>query len=171
MTMSMTLSEYLADHHADYNLLKHKHTTNAFDTAYTAHIPMEHLAKAVVLEDTDGHHLMAVVPSMRRLKLRRINRKLGRNFRLVSEVELKALFQDCDLGAIPAMGQAYEMDTICDEDLLNQPYVYIEAGDHEELIKLERAEFQRLMSGQLHDYISLDSPTHSPYQDADLRHY
>lgn len=169
MTMSTTLRNYLADQRADYSLLKHKHTTNTLDTAEKAHIPLANLAKAVVLKDQQGRHLMAVVPSMHRLRLRWLNRKLGRSFRLVGERELRTLFVDCDLGAIPAFGQAYAMETICEEQLLQQRHVYIEAGDHEELIKLEHDEFQRLMADQPHDRISIDFPTGDPYEDADLR--
>ncbi len=169
MAMSMSLNQYLSRKQVDYDVLKHKHTTNSFDTAYTAHIPMAHLAKAVILRDENDRYMMAVVPSMNKVKLRWLNKKLNRRFQLVSERELRSLFEDCELGAIPALGDAFNLDMICDDQLLEEPYVYIEAGDHEELVKLDHEQFNQLMRETRHARISTSAPTYSPYHDADMR--
>jgi Ala-tRNA(Pro) deacylase len=132
---------------------------------------MAHLAKAVVLKDETGHRLMAVVPSMNHLKLRWINKKMNHHYDLVGEMELKELFRDCELGAIPALGQAFQMETICDDQLLDEPVVYLEGGDHEALIKLRQDEFSALMASVHHDRISMNNPQYSPYHDADLGGY
>ncbi len=163
MAISMTLSDYLASAHIDYDILKHKQTTNSIDTAYKAHISLSTLAKAVVLQDDQGAYLMAVVPSHNRIKLNWISKSLARRYSLASEKELKKLFRDCELGAIPAVGSAYSLDTICDEQLLEEPCVYIEGGDHQALIKLSGDEFARLMQDIPHDRISTMSDHHNSF--------
>ena len=49
------------------------------------------------------------------------------------EGELQILFRDCDLGAIPALGPAYGIETIVDERLDRAAEVWLEAGDHAEV--------------------------------------
>ena len=158
MAISIPLNDYLADTHVDYDILKHKHTTNAIDTAYNSRISMASLAKAVVLQDTSGEYLMAVMPSQNKLQLKWICQQLHREFDLAPVQDLKDIFQDCDLGAIPAVGRAYKMQTVCDEQLLAPPCVYIEGGDHQALIKLKQDQFARLMKGVPHYSISMTSP-------------
>ena len=108
------------------------------------HVPGDRLAKSVVLEDDDGL-VMAVLPSTFHIKLGRLSRQLDRKLRLASESDLPALFGDCELGAIPAVGPAYGMLTVIDKNLGAQPEIYFEAGDHEELIHMKQEEFTILM--------------------------
>ena len=71
-----------------------------------------------------------------------------------SEVELKDIFQDCELGAVPALGQAYGIDMIWDDELLACDDIYIESGDHEQLLHMSREQFAALMSSYTHEAIS-----------------
>ena len=91
-------------------------------------IPAEQVAKAVLLDTDDDDHLLAVLPSDRRVELSELRSELGRKPRLADEDEIKKLFDDCDVGAIPPVG--YGITTIVDDALEQQPDVYFEAGDH-----------------------------------------
>ena len=57
---------------------------------------------------------------------------------LVEEEELTEIFKDCAEGAIPALGEAYGLDVIWDEELMGVEDIYIEAGDHRHLIRLKQ---------------------------------
>jgi Ala-tRNA(Pro) deacylase len=46
---------------------------------------------------------------------------------------------------VPAVGQAYGLRTLLDSNLLDQPEVYLEAGDHETLVRLGGEDFRALM--------------------------
>ena len=48
------------------------------------------------------------------------------------------------------LGMAWGMETIVDETLQHVPEVYIEAGDHEQLLKLSARDFNELMRGARH---------------------
>ncbi len=65
----------------------------------------------------------------------------------MKEAEIFGLFNDCDHGAVPPLAEAYNMDLVYDVCLMQQPYLYLEAGDHKSLIKLTRDEFGQLMHG------------------------
>ena len=86
-----------------------------------------------------------------------MNEELKRNLALACEQEFKTLFQDCEAGAVPALGDAYGINVIWDDDLQYTADIYIEAGDHEHLIWLDRKDFKKLMSSLPHSIISKDS--------------
>jgi len=60
-------------------------------------------------------------------------------------VDLAIMFPDCELGAVPALGPAYKLDTVVDESLRGQEEIYFEAGDHEELIRVSGGDFESLL--------------------------
>ena len=149
MAMALTLQKYLADHGIAYDLLPHTYTTTSMNTVHTSHISGENLAKSVMLKDETGY-LMAVIPATEHVKFRKVNHALNRHMGMAIEPELEALFFDCDLGAIPAIGNAYFMESVVDSRLDNCSDIYIESGDHEELVHLKGTDFQRLMKDSQH---------------------
>ena len=144
MAIAHRLQDYLMQHGVTYDVVTHPHSRSSMETAELAHVPGNRLAKSVVLQHDDGF-VMAVLPSTCHIKLGRLSRQLDRKLRLASESDLPALFGDCELGAIPAVGPAYGMLTVIDKNLGAQPEIYFEAGDHEELIHMKQEEFTALM--------------------------
>ncbi|WP_459782423.1 YbaK/EbsC family protein, partial [Photobacterium sp. R1] len=120
----------------------------------SAHVPTSQVAKAVLLKDQQGDYLMAVVPSNRRVMIDKINRIMGKQFFLVGEHELTQIFQDCEPGAVPSLGQAYKINMLVDDLLLEQDELYIESGDHENLIHLDNKQFHKVMRDVPHRNIS-----------------
>jgi Ala-tRNA(Pro) deacylase len=146
MSIADTLRSFLTEHGVEYDLVHHSHTAGSMETAEAAHVSGERLAKAVVLGDEDGY-LMAVLPATHRLQLGWVHRTLNRNLGLVTEEELRSLFTDCDLGAIPACGTPYGLKMVVDDSLKDQPEVFFEAGDHEDLVHMSAGQYQKLTQG------------------------
>lgn len=145
MAIAMTLAEYLESHHSAFEVMTHAHTGCSLDTAATAQVPGDRLAKSVMLKDDQGY-VMAVLPSTCHVAIRAVNRSLGgRHLQLAEEWELKDLFRDCEPGAVPAVGPAYGLQTVIDQRLTQQKDVYFEAGDHEGLIHMPMDQFLDLM--------------------------
>ena len=153
MAIATTLKSFLQDHHVDYDLVNHPHSHSSLESAHLAHVPSHQVAKAVVLEDEDGY-VVGVMPSNNRLDIDWVNESTGRHLEMADEDELPNLFQDCDLGAVPALSNAYGIDVIWDEQLTNASEIYIEAGDHENLIHMHGDEFCKLMKKLPHNIIS-----------------
>jgi Ala-tRNA(Pro) deacylase len=153
MAIALTLKSYLEDHHIEYDIVHHKHTEAAIDSARSAHVPTHQMAKAVVLEDKSGY-VVSVLPSNNRLNLSWVNEELQRKLELATEAELRELYKDCDSGAVPALSNAYGLKVIWDDQLKHASDIYIEAGDHENLIHLSGDDFRELMSGLPHSIIS-----------------
>lgn len=149
MAIALTLRKYLAENGIAYDILSHSHTSSSMNSAQSAHISGKNLAKSVILEDENGY-LMAVIPANEHVKFRKVNHALNRHLGMATESELKDLFSDCELGAIPALGKAYSMESIVDDKLEDCSDIYFEAGNHEELIHLKGASFRRLMRDSQH---------------------
>lgn len=145
MSMPARLSDYLQRQAIEYEILSHAHSRSSAETARAAHVPPHRLAKSVVLEDDEGC-LMAVVPADARVNIGALARMLGRAaLHLSDERRLCELFPDCERGAVPAVGMAWGMDTVVDDSLEDNPELYIEAGDHDRLLRLSREQFHQLM--------------------------
>jgi len=146
MSIATTLKSFLEGKPVRYDLVAHPHTGSSMDTAAEAHVPGDRLAKAVIVK-SDDDPLMVVVPSDYHVHLGLLHRYLGEGVGLATETELATLFPDCEPGAVPALGQAYSLRTLLDSSLLDQPEVYLEAGDHETLVRLGGEDFRALMEG------------------------
>lgn len=153
MTLAFTTKRYLEERHVDYTLVRHPRTGSSHESALAAHVPDDHIAKAVVVRDDSGY-LLVVVPASHWLKIETLNQALGRDLQLAREDELIALFPDCQPGAIPPLGAAYGIETLLDESLTTLATVYFEAGDHEQIVRLRGDEFMTLLAGARHGHYS-----------------
>jgi Ala-tRNA(Pro) deacylase len=149
MAIAITLQQYLDQHHVPYEVMAHTRTMTARETARVCEIPADRLAKAVVLRDRGGY-VMAVLPASCQLDKAQLWRLLHRPVELADEDETGSLFKDCALGAIPALGPAYGLETVIDERLERAPEIWLEAGDHEHLVHLAGERFRELMAGARH---------------------
>lgn len=156
MAIALSLREFLHRHGVNYKTLSHKHSDSSYNSAASAHIPSEQLAKAVILGNSDGRQLMAVLPANRKLMLSAINDLTCSDFELLPQQQLAKLFSDCETGVAPAMGSAYGLEMIVDSEMLGENGAYIEAGDHRTLLKIESDDYLKLMMNSRNGSISGD---------------
>lgn len=149
MARAMTLEQYLDTHHVSYEVITHDRTPTSLKTAAAAEIEAGCLAKGVLLEDDSGY-LMAVLPATHQLKLRKLRQDVGRDLRMAGESEMKQVFKDCDVGAVPPLGVAYGMETILDDSLGGHANLFLEAGDHQRLLRVKTQDFMDLLHDSRH---------------------
>ena len=162
MTIPTKMQSFLNDNQVDYEIVSHPYAERALNTARAACVPVKNMAKAVVLEDDDGY-VMAVMPSMNRLMLRWINSQMDRQLHLSTEQQLRQLFPDCEAGSVPAIGVAYGLKTCWDDELNAVQDLYLDGGNHRDLIHLQRDAFKKLLQGQPHAAISCDPEERKAY--------
>jgi Ala-tRNA(Pro) deacylase len=137
MSIAPTLRRYLYAENIQYEEIPHELTMSSTRTAEACHISGDRLAKAVVLR-RDGDYMLVVMPASHHLRLPELRTKP-----MANEAEINRLFRDCAHGAIPAVGKCYGLETIVDDSIGAQPDIYMEAGDHETLLHLTHAQFDR----------------------------
>jgi len=153
MSVAQTVVSYMQTRQIPYTVLPHRHTVSSRETAEAAHVSVERLAKAVIFWDRRGY-LMAVVPGDRHVGVETLCKKLGRELTLADESRIAPVFKDCDPGAIPPIGPAYGMETIVDDSLVGLPEIYFEAGDHEDIIRVDGEQFLQMLSPARHGQFS-----------------
>jgi Ala-tRNA(Pro) deacylase len=153
MAIAPILQKHL-DRNVTYDVLTHDPTMSSTRTAQACHVSGDRLAKAIVLRH-DGRYLLAVLPATHHVRLADLKTQIGDDVGLADEDEIKRLFPDCAPGAVPPIGEAYELDVIVDDSIQAQPDVYLEGGDHTTLVHMDQAQFTRLMAEARHGRFSV----------------
>jgi Ala-tRNA(Pro) deacylase len=144
MSMASNVRNFLDRTGIHYSVDRHPHALTSMRTAQVAHVSGEQVAKGVLLKDAAGY-LLAVVPATHHVRIGKLDDQLGRDLETAPEDDLADVFSDCEMGAVPALGPAYDLDTVVDQSLRGQQDIYFEGGDHEELIHLAGEDFEELM--------------------------
>ena len=152
MSMSPRIREYLDNQGIPYQLVHHDYSETARGCAEAAHIPLSRMVKAVVLRDDEGF-IMALVPADKSVDINAINLRTNRLLSTATQKDVNLIFRDCTKGAVPGIGQAYNLRIIWDDRILEEPDCYLEAGDHEGLIYLARKEMSALVEDREHGLI------------------
>ncbi|MGD8829743.1 MAG: YbaK/EbsC family protein [Pseudomonadales bacterium] len=150
MAIASTVIEYLEARGLRYRTVVHQPEPTSSQTAEAAHVPGDHLAKAVLVRSVSDHgdsYLVAVLPATQRLELGTLRRRLGHMCALADRDAVRRWFPDCAEHAVPACAQAYGLPVLLDESLLEQDPVYLEVGDRARLIEMSGSEFRKLMRG------------------------
>jgi len=144
MSMSPVLNSYLSNQKISYDVLEHAHTSSALSTALVVHVAPEKMAKAVMVKHGE-HYTMCVLPSSHRLIMEWLEYERQLPYQLAREKELKQLLPDCELGAIPCVGQAFDIEVVLDSALMEKKDIYVESGDHLHLLHMNGNNFRQLM--------------------------
>ncbi len=153
MSIAVTLARYLAEKSIAYDVVQHPHTVTALESAKASHIPVDRLAKAVVLKAEDGY-MLAVLPASRHIQFADLRRQLAADVAMASEDQAEALFRDCEPGAVPALGAAYGLEVVVDDSLATEPEIYLEGGDHASLVHLSGTTFAKLLASARHAHFA-----------------
>ena len=146
MTIAPRLKDFIDGKGISYDTVAHHRTSTSRQAAIAAHVPGSIVAKSVVVHHERGYTL-AVVPSTHRIELGRLQDVMDKRLGLASEDEVISLFGDCDTGAIPPIGAAYDVPVIVDEILGDAADVYFEGGDHRTLVHVSGRDFRNLTMG------------------------
>lgn len=145
------IKEFLDSHQVKYISVTHSPAYTAQQIAQVAHIPAKELAKTVMIK-IDGKMSMAVLPADHKVDFYLLKHKTGTDsVELASEQEFRALFPDCEVGAMPPFGNLYEMEVYVDEALEEDEEIGFNAGSHSEIIKMAYKDFESLVKPKIVD--------------------
>lgn len=143
MTIANRLRQYLDGEGVHYAVVGHPRTATSSQSAESAHIPGDQVAKSVVIHHELGY-VLAVVPSTNRVELSTLQDLLDKRLGLATEDEIATLFDDCETGAVPPLGAAYGVPVVLDDSLNAVPDLYFEGGDHKSLVHVSGDAFRLL---------------------------
>ncbi|MBK7947423.1 MAG: YbaK/EbsC family protein [Deltaproteobacteria bacterium] len=160
MAIAKRVADLLEASGLPYEIHSHPRSHHSAQAARCSQVPLERLAKPVLLTDEYGY-VVAVVPAARRVDLHRLGAQLHRDLELASEAEIDSLFGDCEPGALPGLAQPWEIPTVYDDALVGLPEVYFEAGGHDDLVRMRGPDYLALLEPALHGPFS-ETPRRDP---------
>ncbi len=145
MSISQTLKEYLDHEHVHYDVLPHPEAFRAVLMAHTLHSPIKEIAKVVVVK-VAKRFVLTVLPASWNVDIRRLRAVfMTHHVRLATEDEIKGLFPNCELGAMPPFGNLYGLDVYVDQSLTEDEEMTFQAGTHSEAIRMRYWDFAALV--------------------------
>ena len=142
--------DVLATSGVHYDLIPHQHTESAVDEAEAVGVLPGQVAKTIILTTREGF-VRAVVPGSKRVDLEKVRELLDVNrVALASEDELADAYPGFELGAVPPFGGPHDT-VLLDGRLCSIETVVIEAGTHEESVRLRTRDLVRLTEAKLGD--------------------
>jgi Ala-tRNA(Pro) deacylase len=141
MSTPASIHAFLGTARVPYAVVPHRTAFTAQDEAAAMHVPGRAWAKVVICV-ADEKPIQAVLPAPWIVNLDRLLALAGANsIRLALEHELRALFPDCESGAMPPFGRLYGQRVFVDAALAAEPEVVFNAGTHSEAIRMRYADF------------------------------
>jgi Ala-tRNA(Pro) deacylase len=153
MGVPIKLAQYLMDRDIAYELVPHPHTETALGSAAASRLTADSVVKAVVLKGGDGF-MVALLPASRHINFDELRRLLGEDVDIASEEQIESLFVDCEPGAVPALSGAYGLAVVVDDSLAKQRDLYLESGDHANLVHISGRNFQKLTESARHGHFT-----------------
>ena len=145
MNVLAKLKRYLELNNIPYQVILHEEVYTAQELAQALHTPGRELVKVVVVK-ADNRYRMAILAAIKKIDLSKLKALLRAvNVSIVPEQELKALFPEAEIGAMPPFGNLYTMEVCVDEDLARDEYITFNAGTHYEAIRMRYVDFERLV--------------------------
>jgi Ala-tRNA(Pro) deacylase len=134
-----------------YELIDHRRTTSAAAEARALGLEPHEVAKTVVLVTPLGF-VRAVLPASARLDLHKVGEFLDtKDVRLASEEVLVGAYPEFELGAVPPLAGDSGDRVLVDPRLRECEWVVLEAGTHEQSVRLRTDDLVAVSGGQLAD--------------------
>jgi Ala-tRNA(Pro) deacylase len=144
MTTLERVLEFLDRNHVCYAHTKHSLAFTAMEVAFAEHISPHKLAKTVVYAGAQGYGL-AVLPADCLIDMATLGEFVNDPFiRLGTERELQELFPECELGAMPPLGNLFNLPVIVDAGVDSLEFIAFNAGTHRDVIHMHTAIFEKL---------------------------
>ncbi len=137
---------FLKKNNIPFEVIEHPPAYSAHEVAVASHVPDKDLAKTLIVQ-ADDKNCMVVIPGDRRLDLHLLKDVIkAKHVNLSHEEDLKSLFPDCELGAMPPFGNLYALQVIVDNALLEDDKIVFNACSHTKAIKIKMQDYLQIVN-------------------------
>lgn len=137
----------------EYELLPHPRTETAAAEAEALGIDAREVAKTLVIS-TPGGYIRAVLPASERIDLHKLRdyAEGGKRIHLATEENLERDYPGFELGAVPPFGGRGDR-VLVDSRLAERETVVLEAGSHDQSVRLRTEDLLDLTKAQVVDLV------------------
>ena len=146
------LTSVLDDRNVSYEVLPHRHTESALAEAEALGVAPNDVAKTLVVKLPEGY-VRVVVPASARVDMRKVREIHGggkHKVHLATEEDLRRDYPEFELGAVPPVGGRSD-PVIVDPKIAERESVVIEAGSHEESLRIAAADLLEVTGAAVTD--------------------
>ncbi|MFA4817476.1 MAG: YbaK/EbsC family protein [Parcubacteria group bacterium] len=153
MAISKKIIQYLDDSKYKYEIVEHKTTYTAWDTAQTEKIKPQEVAKALVMK-VDGDYILAMLPANRNLDkqklLKTINagrKKIGaKNYKKIDFAKEAWMKKNLPgkVGATPPFAKIIKIDIFIDSLLAKNKKIYLGSGEYTNSIRVNTNQYLKI---------------------------
>ena len=140
MALSKKIIGYLDTQKYKYQIVEHRTTFTAWDTAQTEHVKPQDVSKALVLK-LDKEHVVALIPANKNLDKQKFLKvynalqkkndgKPAKKVEFAKEVWMKKTLPG-KVGATPPFAELLKLPIFADKVLLKSKKIYIGSGEYE----------------------------------------
>jgi len=143
MAVPRRIRQYLTFHDVPFKTIESR-GTDPGRAALPACLRGRRVAKSLVIRTEDGY-LMLVVPRDKSVAPEHLSRRLQMPYcRLAKASEIAQIFSDCEGGAVPALGNLYNLPVVLDKSLERDQDICIPAGSPDDLVMMRACDFAEL---------------------------
>jgi Ala-tRNA(Pro) deacylase len=136
-----SLDEFLMKARVPYTTFRHAPAFTAMHAAAISHVRGSSWAKTVVCV-ADGEVVLAVLPAHYTIEFDKLQELTGSSaLRLATELEIAALYPDCEEGAMPPFGGLYLQRVFVEECFVGDPEMVFNAGTHTDCFRMHYGDF------------------------------
>jgi Ala-tRNA(Pro) deacylase len=149
MAILKELRDRLDEAKVFYEIYNHPLAYTVQEIAAKQHVSGNEIAKVVMLE-VDDALVMGVIAGNHKVNLDAVRASLGANrVRLATEDEFTSRFPGCEIGAMPPFGNLFGLKLFVDPALAKDVYIYFNAGNHVQTVKMKYQDFATLAKPQV----------------------
>lgn len=139
------IKQCLDNNGISYTVIDHSPAFTAQEIAHEAHLSGNAVAKTVIAK-VDGEMVMVVLPASDMVVLDYLRDALRTDkVELATEAEFRDHFPECEVGAMPPLGNLFGMEVYVSERLAQESQIAFNAGTHTELIEMSYYDFEQLV--------------------------
>lgn len=144
MTVPSSVQSLLNDQNVHYDIAATPVDANNKRLWHDQHLRNMGAAKSVILQDSKGR-IQVIIAADSLLDLKAINRQLNRELHATGPEELAKFCQTHSLQSVPALPKLAGLVTLVDKSLLERDEILLDSGNDEQLLHLNRADFQQVL--------------------------
>jgi Ala-tRNA(Pro) deacylase len=146
------LTSVLDERNVSYEVLPHRHTESALAEAEALGVAPDDVAKTLVVKLPEGY-VRVVVPASARVDMRKVRQIHGggkHKVHLATEEDLRRDYPEFELGAVAPVGGRSD-PVIIDPKIAERESVVIEAGSHDESLRIAAADLLEVTGAAVTD--------------------
>lgn len=150
MAISKKIIKHLDDNKYKYEIVEHKTTYTAWDTAQTEKIKPQEVAKALVMKADSGYAL-ALLPANRNLDKQKLLKAInaarkktgGKNYKKIDFAKEAWMKKNLPgkVGATPPFAKILKMDIFIDSLLAKNKKIYLGSGEYTNSIRVNMGQY------------------------------